>query len=310
MKLLVLVATCAAFLCAQAPQLPADTVVATADGKPLTAGQLRGLLSFGDPNINRMASQNPEQFLVNIAIMRYLTEEGEKAHLGDESPVKEQLQMIRDKLIGQEMLNRLRETYKVPEKDMQDYYEENKSKYAQAWIKVIVLGFCPDAPTAKGTSVKEMEEATKQLLAHNNCASARGEKETLDLATTIVGRIRGGEDFLKYVKQYSEDDDSKATDGDFGLVTHENSFRPEIKKAVFDLKDGQISDPIKSGAAFYIIKIKEETIRPLADVLDSVVNELKQKHFTEMLSELTKRFKPTIDHPEFFTSPAPPKAAK
>jgi hypothetical protein len=141
-------------------------------------------------------------------------------------------------------------------------------------------------------------------LASQNCSSKRSEQEAKEEAASIVGRIRGGEDFVKYVKQYSEDDDSKATDGDFGLVTHDNSFRPEIKTAVFALKDGEISDPIRSGASFYIIKIKEKTVQPLSNVIESVIGELKTKHFNEWMTEINKRFKPVIEHPEFFAIPA------
>ncbi|MGA3187213.1 MAG: peptidylprolyl isomerase [Bryobacteraceae bacterium] len=315
MKLFTLVATCAAFLRAQAPQppafstLPDDTVVATSDGKPFTAGELRKMLLYGDPAMNNMARTNPDLFLGSVAVLRYLAAEGEKAHIADESPLKEQLQMVRDRMVENAMLNRMRETYPVNEKMMNEYYAENQSRYAQAWIKVIVLGFCPSVPKAVGTSVEEMKKATAQILAHDNCSSKRSEEEAQEEAANIVGRIRAGEDFVKYVKKYSEDDDSKATDGDFGLVTHDNSFRPEIKNAVFALKDGEISDPIRSGASFYIIKIKERTVQPLSSVIDSVIAEIKQKHFNDMMTEFQKRFKPAIEHPEFFATPSAPKAA-
>jgi peptidyl-prolyl cis-trans isomerase C len=306
MKLLALVATCAAFLCAQAP-LPDETVIATADGKPITAGEIRALLKTGNPQVNAMFKQSPDQFLASLAQMRYFVAEAEKAHLAEQSPWKEQLEDLRNRINVNAEINRVRETYNVPEKDIKDYYDHNQDRYTQAWIKVIVLGFCPSAPKSKGTSVEEMKKAIQDQLAHDNCSSKRSEQEAHDEAASIVGRIRGGEDFVKYVKQYSEDDDSKATDGDFGLVTHDNSFRPEIKTAVFALKDGEISDPIRSGASFYIIKIKEKTVQPLSNVIESVVGELKTKHFNEWMTEINKRFKPVIEHPEFFATPAAPK---
>jgi hypothetical protein len=303
MKLFALVATCAAFLRAQAP-LPDETVVATADGKPITAGEIRALLKTGNPQVNSMFQHNPDQLLGTFAQMRYFAAEGEKAHLADESPWKEQLEEFRTRIFVNAQINRVRETYNVPEKDIKDYYDHNQDRYTQAWIKVIVLGFCPSAPKPKGTSVEDLKQAAADILAHDNCSSKRSEQEAKEEAASIVGRIRGGEDFVKYVKQYSEDDDSKATDGDFGLVTHDNSFRPEIKTAVFALKDGEISDPIRSGASFYIIKIKEKTVQPLSNVIESVIGELKTKHFNEWMTEINKRFKPVIEHPEFFAIPA------
>jgi parvulin-like peptidyl-prolyl isomerase len=310
MKLFTLVATGAALLCAQPPaasSLPDDTVIATADGQPFTAGQLRGLLSSGDPRMNSMAKANPEQFLVNIGILAYLAQEGEKAHLADQSPLKEQLENMRKQALTQAMLNRIRETYNVTDKMIDEYYAQNQDRFTQAWIKVIVIGFCPEVPKAKDTSIEELKKAAQAAVAHDNCSAKRTEQEARDMGTALVGRIRAGEDFVKYVKQFSEDDDSKATDGDFGLVTHDNSFRPEIKAAVFALKDGEISDPIRSGASFYIIKIKEKSVQPRSAVVDPIIQDIKQKHFNDFLADLTKRFKPTIDHPEFFATPAPPK---
>ncbi|MGA3204210.1 MAG: peptidylprolyl isomerase [Bryobacteraceae bacterium] len=305
-----MVATGAALLCAQPPaasSLPDDTVIATADGQPFTAGQLRSLLSSGDPRMNSMAKANPEQFLVNIGILGYLAQEGEKAHLADQSPLKEQLENMRKQALTQAMLNRIRETYNVTDKMIDEYYAQNQDRFTQAWIKVIVIGFCPEVPKAKDTSIEELKKAAQAAVAHDNCSAKRTEQEARDMGTALVGRIRAGEDFVKYVKEFSEDDDSKATDGDFGLVTHDNSFRPEIKAAVFALKDGEISDPIRSGASFYIIKIKEKSVQPRSAVVDPIIQDIKQKHFNDFLADLTKRFKPTIDHPEFFATPAPPK---
>ena len=104
------------------------------------------------------------------------------------------------------------------------------------------------------------------------------------------------------VAEYSEDPDSKATQGDFGLVTRENSFKQEIKDATFALRDGDVSDPIRSGNFFYIIKIKERTVRPVSEVHETIIQELKQKHFTDLMYDLQKRFKPEIMRPDFFTA--------
>jgi parvulin-like peptidyl-prolyl isomerase len=169
-----------------------------------------------------------------------------------------------------------------------------------ARIKVIVIGFCP-VPTAAGTSAAEIEKAARDAVAAAGCKNGHTEEQAHELATSLVGRIRGGVDFLKLVAQYSEDPDSKATEGDFGLVTRENSFTQEIKDATFALRDGDVSNPIRSGNFFYIVKIKEKSVQPLTSVRESIVQELKQKHFTDYMNELHQKFKPEILRPDFFT---------
>lgn len=313
MKLFALAAASAAFLCAQAPlqlpinPMPPDTVVAVSDGKPITAGQIRSLLESGDPRLINLAKQSPEQLIGSVVVMHYLAEEGEKIHIEDQSPWKEQLKIYHDSIIETAMINRIREEYSVPEQAINDFYAQNQARYEQARIKVIAIGFCPTLATGGGTSVEDIKKAAQAAVEAAHCASKRTEEQAHDLAVGLVGKIRGGVDFVKLVAEYSEDPDSKATEGDFGLVTRDNSFKQEIKNAVFALKEGEVSDPIRSGTYFYIIKIKEKAVQPLSNVREPIIQELKQKHFTDFMTDLTRRFKPTIERPDFFTTPTAPK---
>ncbi len=313
MKLFALAAASAAFLCAQAPvqlpinPLPPDTVVAVADGKPITAGEIRKLLESGDPRLLNMAKLSPDNLLGNIFVTRYFAEEGEKAHLADESPLKEELQIIRDRLVGLALVNRIRDAYSVPEQDIADFYTRNSARYEQARIKVIAIGFCPKPATTGGATDEDIARIAREAVAAAHCTSKRTEEQAHDFAVGLVGKIRGGADFVKLVAQYSDDADSKATEGDFGLVTRDNSFTREIKDATFALSGDEVSDPIRSGNYFYIIKIKEKAVQPLSNVHDQIVQELKQTHFTDWMEGINKRFKPDIQRPDFFVTPIAPK---
>jgi hypothetical protein len=313
MKLFALIAVSAALLCAQAPlqlpitDLPPATVVAISDGKPITAGEIRTLLESGDPRLLTMAKQSPENLIGSVVVMRYLAAEGEKIHIADISPWKEQLKIYHDSIIETAMINRIREDYSVSEEAINDFYTRNQSRYEQARIKVIAIGFCPSVPKNPGISDEDIKAAAQAAVAAAGCTNKHTEEQAHDIATGLVGRIRGGADFVKVVAEFSEDPDSKATEGDFGLITRDGAFRQEIKDAVFSLKGDDISNPIRSGNFFYVIKIKEKTVQPLSSVRDPIVQELKQKHFTEFMRDLQKRFKPEMVRPDFFTTQNTPK---
>jgi hypothetical protein len=308
MKLFALVASGAALLCAQGPQLPInplppDTVIAkSGDGKPITAGEIRSLLESGDQNLVNLARQNPEAFLGSIFVMRYLTAEAEKEHLADQSPTKEQLEILRSRVIIQAMVNRIREGYNVPEQAIDEFYAHNQSRYEQARIKIIAIGFCPVV-----SDTGDIKRAAELAVEAAHCTSKRTEDQAHNLALGLVGRLRAGADFVKLVAEFSEDPDSKATEGDFGLVTRDNSFKTEIKAAVFTLGAGEVSDPIRSGTFFYIIKLKEKSVQPLANVREPIIQELKQKHFIDWNEDINKRLKPVIERTDFFTTPIAPK---
>ncbi len=101
---------------------------------------------------------------------------------------------------------------------------------------MIAIGFCPTVPKNLGTSDEAIAEAAKAAVAASGCTNKHTEEQAHDMAVGIVGQLRGGADFVKLVAQYSEDPDSKATEGDFGLVTRDESFKQEIKDAVFAIE--------------------------------------------------------------------------
>jgi hypothetical protein len=312
MRLFALVAASAAVLCAQTQlpiaNLPPETIVAkTAEGKSITAGEIRSLLESGDPQSISMAKTSPQLFLGSVFFTRFMAEEAEKRHLSEQSPLKEQLAYFHDRFLAGAMVNQIREAYSVPEEAINDFYARNRNRYEMARIKVIVIGFCP-VPATTGSTPEEIAKAARDAVAAAGCKSKRTEDQAHDIAAGIVGQIRGGTaDFVKMVAKYSEDPDSKATEGDFGLVTRDNSFKPEIKAAVFALNEADVSDPIRSGTFFYIIKLKgSKEVQPLSSVREPIIQELKQKHFTDWLDEVNKRFKPEILRPDFFTAAPKP----
>jgi len=309
MKLIALAAVSAAFVCAQAPRalpltdLPADTVVARSDGKPITAGEIRSLLSSGDPSAVNLAKTDPERFLGSVFVMRFLASEAAKNHLADQSPLKEEIQYIVDRIVANAMINRIRENYQVPEADVNAFYTRNSSRYEQAFIKAITVGFCPTIVPKTGTTDAEIAAAAKAAFDAANCQSKHSEDEARAIAAKIVARARAGEDFAKLVKEFSEDEMSKDSGGDYPVVTATSSYKEEIKKAVFALKEGEVSDPVRSGNYLYILKMRERTVLPLNSVMEQIMQELKQKHFTDWMQEVAIRFKPVIEHPEFFVKP-------
>lgn len=313
MKLLVLCSAAAALACAQGPRvlpintLPPDTVVARADGKAITAGEIRTLLEVGDPSAVNLAKLDPDRFLGSVFVMRYLASEAEKNHLPDESPLKEELEYLRQRVIANAMINRIRESYNVPSEDIDAFYAKNSSRYEQAFIKVIVIGFCPSIVQPPGTSDEDLKKAAMAAFGAAHCEAKHTEEEAKAIAAKAVARIRAGEDFVKLVNEYSEDKESKAAAGDFPLVTRASSYSNEIKSAVFAMKNGEVSDPVRSGNSFYIIKIRERTVQPLNAVLEPIIQELKQKHFTDWMQQISVRFKPTIERPDFFVKPTDQK---
>jgi len=306
MKICALLAAAAALLCAQA--IPPETVVAKVDGKDVTAGDLRKLLETAPPPLVQAFHANPQLAIQDFFVLQYLAAEGEKQKLGEQSPWKEQLETARMNTIATAMVNQARDGYMPTEEETVAYYKTNVSKYQQAKIKVIYIGFKATMPT--GTSIEDMKAAARAALEAAHDTKQRSEADAKTLASEIVKKIRDGGDFGKLVEQYSEDASSKAAGGDFGTVKVDSPFPEDIKKAVAALKPSEVSDPVRQGNGFYIIRVETKETQPLNDVRQAIIQTLRQEYLGKYLTDLRQRFAPKIEKPEFLLQMSSAPAGK
>ena len=291
-------------LSAQAP-LPGgvspETVVATIDGKDVTAGQVRDILT-NTPALAGPYRQNPGQALAEYFIMQHLAAEGEKEKLGDSSPWKEQLEALRVNVLANARVNQEANFYLPKEEQTVEYYNRNQAKYQSVSIQAIHISFRPPMPSGAGQqSVQDAARAAFES-AHNG----HSEEEARTLANDLVKQIRGGADFSALAQKYSDDAASKAAGGDFGVISASSSYPDDFKKAVFALSPGEVSEPIRQSSAFYVIRAGKKSVQPLDEVRTAINQELRQAHLNEFITALRQRFAPTIAKPEFFVAPGTP----
>lgn len=313
MKAFLILAIFATALMAQPPTIagvqspagappPPDKVVATVDGHDVTYGEMRALLAMAPPNTTR----DPQLALQNIFIMRYLASEGDKLKLAEQSPLKEEIEFQRMNIVAGAMLNRQRETSTIAPGAVEAYYKANSEKYQQAKIKIIYIAFKPQV-TSTASKPEDLARAAQEALAQAHSGTGRSEAEAKALAQEIVKKARSGANFEALVEQYSEDPSSKAAHGDYGLVKHDSTAYPEdLKKAVFALESGKISDPVRLITGFYIVWVEEKSTQPFAEVGPEVLQALRQQNLDQWFKDLNKRFTPVIKDPAAFVRSAAP----
>jgi len=284
--------------------VPDDTVVANVDGKDVTAGEIRQSMAFMPNEFVQLFQQNPKYAVQQLFMLRYLADEAEKAKLGEQSPLKEQLAFLRANSMASAMISHEHNYYKVSNDEMKEFYDKNQARYQQAKIKVIYIAFKPSAPlTGQVPSGKSLEDVARAISEGGSSQTQRTEADARKLADDLVKQIRGGADFTKLVAEYSEDPTSKAAGGDFGTVNINSSYSPEVKKAVLALKAGEITEPLRQSNAFYIIRVEEKHIQPMGDVTTSISEEIRGAHLNKWMAEVNKRFEPSVKSVEFFTQP-------
>ncbi len=254
--------------------------------------------------------------------MGYLAAEGEKAHLDEQSPLKEEIEelitLLKQQVLANAMVNQEQNGFVVTGEQIDEFYQKNQARWEEAKIKIILIGFkpAPAAPAkvpgqaspapggAAPDSAEALAQAAKGVLETAHPLNERSEAEAQKLAADLVTQLRGGTDFAKLVAQFSDDAESKSSGGDFGTpIKATSSFAQDLKKTVLAMNPGDISDPVRQGNGFYIIRLEEKKVQPINDVRESIVKEIRNNHMHDYMTDLTKRFTPQVQRSDFFVHP-------
>ncbi|MGH9665277.1 MAG: peptidylprolyl isomerase [Bryobacteraceae bacterium] len=262
----------AAFALGGQQQAPPDPVVASVDGKKLSASDIRNILKTLTPAARENVGKNPKAFLQFYFLSEYLGSLAGQARLDQQSPYKEDIELARLRVLYGAGQNAHSSQISIPLEDVERLYGANKGSYPkEADIHVITLFYSNDPPPAGGAKI-------------------RTEAEAKTVAADVHRQIAAGGDFLKLQKEYSQDPTSN-----HGSVHAADKFNDTLKKAIFAMKAGQISDPIQEPSAFYVVKVDRIGAPPLEEVREVLTEELKQRQFTAWIKGLQARFTPVLD---------------
>ncbi|GIV17700.1 MAG: peptidylprolyl isomerase [Armatimonadota bacterium] len=110
----------------------------------------------------------------------------------------------------------------------------------------------PQMPTISPDQNVSAEERQKMFAE----ARAKAEEEAKAKAQKVYEEIKAGKDFAEAAKEYSDDRSNKDKGGDLGAFAR-GMMVPEFEKAVFALKPGEISEPVKTPYGWHIIKVEK-----------------------------------------------------
>src|ERR1035437_1632851 len=252
----------------QMPDLPDDTVVAIfGDGAKLTMGDFRRIYAALPPGNQQLALRDRKLWLHQWELMRKLSKMAEEEKLDQESPYKETLAEGRMNVLMIAEISAAMNRVVVEPGEIVKYYDSNKLKYTQVRVKAIYIAFSDDAAASSASKGKK----------------ALTEAEAKAKAAKLLAAIKGGADFVKLVKENSDDETSREKDGDFATLRSTDNIPDAFRAAVFALKNGDISEPLKQPNGFYLLRAEEVTVRPLSEVRDEIYNELKTARSDEWL---------------------------
>jgi parvulin-like peptidyl-prolyl isomerase len=274
---------------AAAADTPPETVVATSGTRKITAGEVNKLVAGLPLQMRQNYERDPRGFLAQWFLLQKLLAMAEEQKLAEKSPYKETLVVQRMTALAQFMMQEKSATTVVPEEDLKKAYESKKDDYTMAKVKIIYIPFVGAQAQAATGDKKTLSEP-----------------EALAKAEGVVKKARDGGDFVKLVAENSEDPVSKERQGDFGPIRRGDKLPPAIIQAVFALKPGSVSDPVRQPNGYYILRLQELTPQAFEEVKDALFNDLKNARVQQWVEANAKSVDVKVEKPEFF-GPARPK---
>jgi len=236
-------------------------------GRITTADFTRELKNL--PEYLKAMADTPEgrkEMLDTMVIRELILQQASKDGLDKGPDIEEKLQDLKKRLVVEAYLKKKVETEsQVSDADLQKFYEQNKDKFKTG----------------------EQAKASHILV--------KTEKEAKD----ILAQIKAGGNFEELAKKHSADS-SAQKGGDLGWFS-KGSMVPVFEKAALALKEGQVSEVVKSDFGYHIIKLtgkRAAGVRPLEEVKEqikgAIMPQKQQEIFQKIKDELKKDAKITV----------------
>jgi peptidyl-prolyl cis-trans isomerase D len=204
---------------------------------------------------------------------------------------------------------------KIEESKLKDFYEKNKEDYrVPERIKLKYVEFSPES--FKDNSTVTEDEIETYFIQHKTdftipeTVNAQhilikvtdwNNKEEVEKAKKKIEKIlkeaKSGKDFTELAKKYSEGP-SKDNGGDLGTFKRGEMIK-EFEDVAFSMKDGEISDIVKTPYGFHIIKVNKHVKGKdlkLDEAKEEIIKKIKnEKAKTSYRNYVLKTYKEILD---------------
>lgn len=278
-----------------APSAPAASVpaaekpVLVVGSQSITAKEFEGFIAALPEQVQAQArGPMKRQLAEQIVRVKLMAEEARKQGLDKDPILKAKVQFQTENLLAGEYYQNLMKSAGGSDADMQKYFADHKNEFEQAAARHILIRF-------KGSPVP-LRDGQKDLT----------EEEALAKAADLRKKIEGGEDFAAIAKAESDDTGSGANGGDLGTFKR-GSMVPPFEAAVFSMKPGEMSQPVKTQFGYHVIKLEKFAGQNYEEAKAEIEKRIKPEQARKQMEELRAKSPVTIDDAYF--GPEPAKAA-
>jgi len=198
----------------------------------------------------------------------------------------------------------MEEDLEAAKENVLDFYNQNPSLFKteeKAKIRVIQISL-EDSGNIESISKEDVEQEYQAYLetfdstirryaSHLmiNITIERHKQDAISLANDLRKKLESGENFESLIKEYSEDEGTKNSDGFLG-VSDGSAFSPEFELALEVLEKGEVSQPIVLESSVHLLKLTDiqkptpEKYNLIQEKLkENLIEQIAYQEFTDLL---------------------------
>jgi peptidyl-prolyl cis-trans isomerase C len=262
-----------------------NRVVATIEGKPLTAKQAVDLLKPLSPEDRKRFESNLPALVQQAYMREQLAQEGAKLSLDQQSPWKEQIENARTGILAQAYLNRMTTGGGgTATADPKQFYDTHPEDFDQVKLSGIFVSFAPPGTPA------------------SKAPNARSEEQARDKANDLEKKLKTGAEFSAIARTDSEHH-SSTQGGSLGTYALGDAQIPaDLKAAILKLQPGQVSDPVRVPGALLIVKLDSRNKLSFDQAKPSIEQKMQTEKSQAILKQEFEKYKVQVQDPDFFNS--------
>jgi len=267
----------------------AGKVVMSVNGEPVTDVEFQTFVSGMPENMQQAAqSAHGRRLLADqVASLIALAQEGRKLGLDKENETKIRIDADQTNVLAMAALRKL---VTPSEARLREEYAKAKSSYDAIDLKHILIAYeGGQVPPRQGSNPLPLPAAMQK-------------------AEQIAAQLQAGGDFAMMAKSQSDDVSSAQNGGEIGPVSRQQ-LGPEAGAAVYQLKTGEISRPVRTAFGVHIFKAGERKSPTFEQLRPQLEAEFQQKQAKEAVERVKNGAKIELD-PGFFGPPEKPAGPK
>lgn len=157
------------------------------------------------------------------------------------------------------------QTAGVTEEDIKTEFEATKDDYTTASVRHILIGLTD----------REGNERSKE--------------DALKLAKEVKAKLDKGEDFVKLVKEYSNDGQQNIDNGGLYKDALVTQWVPQFQEKARTLKINEISDPVETDYGYHIMRVESRTEKEYGDLTEEEKDMIKNLIGSNKLDEFMEK---------------------